>query len=350
MSGNVETLIPNYNIKINGSLMADDLLVAVSEVVVEDEINLPGMFTIKLRTVNFETNEWQGLDLKTIKPGDEIKVAMGMDQAEDLITGEVTALEAVFGEACYLEIRGYDRLHRLRFGAKRRSFKDMKDSDIASSIAGEAGLSAEAEDTGTVQPYLFQNNQSNYEFLLARANRLGYEMLVEDKKFIFRKSQEGKAAALTMEYAMDFRDFTARMKVLTEGSQVEVRGWDVKTKKEISGKAQSGSETSTMSGRDSGFKISKSFNGSETALPYETVVDATEAAAIAKAQYNLLLKEFINGEGSCLGNPQIRAGKNIEIKGIGDRFSGIYYVVSSSHTINREEGYMTKFKVKRTGI
>jgi phage protein D len=350
MSGNAEMRVPNFHIKINGASMADNLLVAVSEVAVEDEINLPGMFSIKLNTVNFETNEWQGMDLKTIKPGDEIKVAMGLDQPQDMITGEVTALEAVFGEQCYLEIRGYDRMHRLRFGTKRRSFKDMKDSDIATSIAGEAGLSAEAEDTGTVQPYLFQNDQSNYEFLLERARRIGYEMLVNDKKFMFRKSQEGKAKVLTLEYALDFRDFTARLKVLTEGSQVEVRGWDVKTKKEISGKAQSGSENSLMSGQDSGFKISESFGDSDTALPFETVVDATEAAAIAKAQYNLLLKEFMNGEGSCLGNPQIRAGNTIEIKGIGDRFSGIYYVISSSHIMNRTDGYMTKFKVKRTGI
>lgn len=350
MSGNAETYVPNFHIKINGNLINDDLLMAVSEVTVEDEINLPAMFTIKLNTVNFETNEWQAIDLKTIKPGDEIKVTMGMDQPEDMMTGEVTALEAVFGEHCYLEIRGYDRLHRLRFGTKRRSFKDMKDSDIATSIAGEAGLSPEAEDTGTVQPYLFQNDQSNYEFLLERAKRIGYEMLVADKKFMFRKSREGKAAVLIMSYALDFRNFTARMKVLTEGSQVEVRGWDVKTKKEIRGKAESGSENGTMSGQDSGFKISQSFGESDTAFPYETVVDATEAAAIAKAQYNLLLKEFINGEGSCLGNPQIRAGSTIEIKGIGDRFSGVYYVVSSTHTINREEGYMTKFRVKRTGI
>ncbi|MBF8277359.1 MAG: phage protein [Candidatus Brocadiaceae bacterium] len=79
----------------------------------------------------------------------------------------------------------------------------MKDSDIASSIASEVGLSPDVEDTGTVYPYVFQNNQTNFEFLLERAWRIGYEMLVDDKTFIFRKSQEDKSPQLTLQYGID---------------------------------------------------------------------------------------------------------------------------------------------------
>jgi len=46
----------------------------------------------------------------------------------------------------------------------------MKDSDIISTIAGDWGLTPDTEDSGTVYPYVYQNNLSDLEFVLERAN------------------------------------------------------------------------------------------------------------------------------------------------------------------------------------
>ncbi|MFV1950660.1 MAG: phage late control D family protein [Nitrospinota bacterium] len=342
--------VANFRLYLNGSELTDDIMSAVKGVSLEDEIFLPAMFSIKLNIVDFINGTWRGIDLETFKPGDSIKVEMGMDSAIEMITGEITSLELTFGDFSFMEIRGYDRLHRLRFGTKRRSFKDMKDSDIASSIASEIGLSSQVDDTGTVHPYIFQNNRSNYEFLLERAKRIGYEIIVDDKTFIFRKSQEDKAPELTLEYNIDLESFSLQLRTLTEGSEVEVRGWDVKNKNEITSTASSGSETTTMDGKESGYKLSEdAFGESSVAVLDEVVIDSTDADTIAKARYNTMLKEFITGEGRCGGNPDIRAGKTIEIKGIGERFSGTYYVISTVHSID-DEAYTTTFKVRKTGI
>lgn len=124
----------------------------------------------------------------------------------------------------------------------------------------------------------------------------------------------------------------------------------MKKKEEITAAASSGSETTIMAGREAGYTISQNaFDESPVAILDEVVIDASDAEGMAKARYNALLKEFITGEGKCGGTPAIRAGKTIEINGLGERFSGIYYVVSSTHSIN-DEGYTTTFTVKRTGI
>jgi phage protein D len=348
--GNGTVNVPNFRIFVNGNRLADDLYIDVRGVTVEDEINLPTMFAIKMSIVNSRSRDWHSIDMKDFKPGDEIKVMMGMDKPQDMVTGELTSMDVTFGGDCVMELRGYDRLHRMRFGKKRRSFKDMKDSDIAAAIGKEAGLTPQTEDTGTVHSYIFQNEQSNFEFLLERARRIGYEMLVADKQFMFRKSQENKAAVLTMKYALDFDSFSVQLNTLTEGNEVEVRGWNVKDKKEITAKAADGSETTIMGGKESGYKITQSgFGDAKIAVTGELVADQAEAGNIAKAKYNSLLKNFIKGEGSCSGNPLIRAGAAIELTGLGERFSGVYYVVSTVHSIN-EDGYKTIFKVKRTGI
>lgn len=339
-----------FRLLLNGTDLSEDLVSAVEGITLEDEINLPAVLTVKFNMVDFERDTWRGGDLETFKPGDEVKVSMGIDRAVEMMTGEITSLDLSFGEPSILEVICYDRLHRLRFGTRRRSFKDMKDSDIAASIAREVKLTPDAEDTGTVVPYLFQNNQTNYAFLLERAGRIGYEIFADDKKLIFRRSQETKATELTLEYKADLDSFSGHLRTLTEGSKVEVRWWDMKNKEEVTSTASSGSETTVMGGQKSGYKISQdAFIESPVAVLDEAVIDVTDADNLARAGYNTRLREFITGEGKCTGNPAIRAGKTIEINGLSDRFNGVYYVVKTVHTMN-DDGYTTNFTVKRTGI
>jgi uncharacterized protein len=340
----------HFKFLLNGTELSEELFLAVYEVTVEDELNLPSMFTIKFNIVDFMKADWRGVDLKTFKIGDTVKISMGISNSVDMMTGEITSLDYTFGDSSYMDIRGYDRLHRLRFGTKRRSFKDMKDSEIASSIASEISLTTNTEDTGTIHPYVFQNNQSNYEFLIDRTKRVGYEILVNDRTFIFRKSKEDKSPEITLEYGKELQSFYVQIKALTEGSKVEVRGWNVKNKEEITSTASKGSEKTKMSGKESGYGVSEgAFLVSSVSIVDDVVLDSKDAEDIAKAKYNNMLKEFLTGEGECEGNPNIRAGKTIEIKGLGDRLSGTYYVISTVHSI-KQGAYMTTFKVRRTGV
>lgn len=349
MAGDVIN-VASFKIVLNETDLSDDLLLDVVDIKFEDEINLPSLFNIKFNIVNFMKGETKGIDLKTFMIGDNVKLYMGIDEHVKLITGEITSLDFSFENSPFMEIRGFDLLHRLRFGTMRRSFKNMKDSDIASSVASEVNLDPEIEATGTKYPYIFQNNISNYEFLMERGKRIGYEMLMDDKKFIFRKSKENQSPKITLEYRKDLQSFKLQMRALTEGSKVELRGWDIKSKKEVTSTALMGSENTKMSGKESGFEITDSFFKSPgMAIIDNMIIDPDDAQDLAKAKFNILLKEFITGEGKCLGNPRIRAGETIEIKGLGDRISGIYYIISTVHSI-KNGTYNTSFKVRRTGV
>jgi phage protein D len=341
---------PGYRITLNGKEISREISAAVQGVTFEDELNLPAVFNIDWNMVDFKKSDWYGIDLDIFKPGDEIGLALGTDLTNKIMVGDITVMDLEFAEHSVMVLRGYDRMHRLRYGTKRRSFKNIKDSDLVAELAREAGLKAATDQTAVSYPYLFQNNQSNYQFLLERAGRLGYEMLVRDRTLYFRKSGANKAPVVKLEYGVSLDRFTVQLKALAEGSEVEVRGWDVKNKRGIVSKAGSGNEDTIMKGKESGYQISgKAFGDSPEIITDQAVISSVDADQLAKAKYNMDLKEFITFEGQCTGNTALRAGETVEIRGIGKRFSGVYYIVSTNHTVDKN-GYVTTFQGKRTGI
>jgi hypothetical protein len=58
------------------------------------------------------------------------------------------------------------------------------------------------------------------------------------------------------------------------------------------------------------------------------------------------LNNRLTGSGSTIGNPAIKAGKVINLVGLGSQFSGLYRITSTTHTFDGS-GYKTNFKVRK---
>lgn len=350
MNSNTPFTVPAFKIEVDGREISAQTMSAVQSVRFEEDINTASMFVINIFTSDIEKGTWRFLDLEEFSLGREVKLYMGMDSIVEMMVGEITSIEPSFGEDfSFVEIRGYDRLHRLRFGRKTRTYSNMKDSDIASSIASEWGLSSKVIDSTTLHPYLFQKNQSDLEFVLDRAKRIRYEVFVNDKTLYFRPSKENDAKSLILEYRVDFDELNLKLSARYGGSEIKVQGWDFTKKKMIFASARKGDEISKMSAEELGTDMTESaFGSSSSVVVDENMLDTSEAEKVANARYNAHLVESVKGDGNCMGIPELRAGNTVEINGIG-RFSGIYYVVSTSHVIDNM-GYNTSFKVRRAGV
>src|SRR6476661_6684323 len=85
-------------------------------------------------------------------------------------------------------VRGYDLSHRLHRGRHTETYRNVKDSDIAQTIAQRAKLPVDKiDDSGPTYEHVSQANTSDWEFLAARAQEIGFEVSVKDGKFSFRK-------------------------------------------------------------------------------------------------------------------------------------------------------------------
>jgi phage protein D len=196
--------------------------------------------------------------------------------------------------------------------------------------------------------YVFQNSQTDLEFLQERARRIRYEVRCSGKKLLFRKPAESAGSAATLNFGQEVVSFSARLSLVSQIDAVHVQGWSAKDKKEVVGKAASGDEL-TVGGHDTGVVIVKRVVGAEPAVAVLDLPDSAEdAEAIARASLNAHAFDFVTGDGSCIGNGLVRAGAVVEIKELGTRFSGPYYVTASTHSFSTRKGYLTHFSVRRS--
>ena len=126
------------------------------------------------------------------------------------------------------------------------------------------------------------------------------------------------------------------------------RGWDAKEKREIVGRAGVGDETAVMGDRQSGAAASRNAFGDAPEVVGERPVQTqAEADQLAAARFNDLALAYIEGEGVCRGNARLRAGETVKLGGLGQRFSGTYYVTATTHHYASRHGYHTSFTVRR---
>lgn len=341
---------PHFKVLVGGSELPVETAVDIIEVKVSDYVEGAGTFTVTFNNWDSETQEFKWIDKDLLSEGREIEVKAGyVDDLKSLIKGEVTALEPEFpdDQAPVLKIQGYDRLHRFRRGRKTRSFVQMKDSDIATQIARDLGLGADADDTQVQHEYVLQSNQTDIDFLLERARRINFEVTVKDKTLHFRKAANDQSRVVLLQYGLTLQSFYPRLSTIGQVGEVVVKGWDALTKKPIEAKSQPGDEVSKMSGKKLGASISgEVFQKAERVIVDKPVYSTGEAQQMARGKFNEMTNDFVTGEGTSIGDAGIRAGSVVELQKLGERFSGLYYITSSTHTVG-PGGYITRFTVAR---
>ena len=343
-----------------------ELVKDLLQINVEESLHLPAMFTIVVHNSYIPASKEDRTDRqpwrneKYFKIGGQIKLGFISSTTQDsnfknklegsLIEGEITAIEVHFSEKSQapIVVRGYDVSHRLHRGRYNRSFLQETDSDIIKKIAKEVGIKADKyiEQSGEPHEYVFQENQTNMEFLRERAAQIGFELFIQDREMYFRKPSSKDTLAL--QWQKNISSFSTRLTSAEQVSAVEVRSWDYTQKKLILATAKKESLL-TLSDKESGSSLSTKFD-LDRKPPKMTVVDrpvatAKQADKMAQALCDELGGEFIYADAKAEGNPQIRPGKIVELKGLGDRFSGKYYITETRHLYSQNI-YKTEFSVR----
>jgi len=340
----MQKLVPDIEILIDGKKQKTDKLVFAK---VSYALEKSDMFKIV-----FNDNDMKLQEDASFKEGNEVVVKLGYSrQFTKMIAGEIVKIDYSFdtGSQTTVSLIGFDKSFRLSRTKYSRSFLKMKDSDIARKIAGEMGLKADITSTSQTHEYVFQNNQSNLSFLKLRAKRLDFEVEVEENTLIFKETRHTKKKhTVVLKWDKNLMEFHPKIDITKVVDEVVITGWDPKTKKLVKGKAKAGDEKNTFGTKD-GAKTAVSKYGSSSSRTFKVDSPLTtqeEANNMAKSKLNKLNMNYLTGDGVCIGEPLIRAGRNITVNGVGSRVSGDYYIVSAEHVFT-VKGYRTYFEFKR---
>jgi phage protein D/phage baseplate assembly protein gpV len=339
-------LITQFHVKIDGAFVAPEFMADVFEVTVQNSLHLPDVATLVL---NDPRLKW--IDDALLAPGKAVEIhgtaSPERSKSRPIFDGEIVELEPEFGAKMHrLTVRAFDRLHRLSRGRYVRSFQNVTDSDLARRFATEVGLQPDVESTRQVHEYLFQNNETNLEFLRQRAADVGFLCYVEGKKLCFKRLAH-KGSPVALNWGATLSEFRIRMTTIAQSSRVTARGWDPATKREIVAEVSKGEGMRSIGDKKSGAMVAKeAFRIDANYLVASAPIRAQLGAdQIAKSVADRQAERFIEADGSCQGNPNVIAGSSVKIESVGNRFGGEYIVTAATHRFSPADGYTTQFSI-----
>ena len=343
---------PGFKIKVDGKKINSILLRSVVSISITKKIGQADNFSFKVQD-QLETGVSKWLDDKLFELGKKVNVSIGyMPSSFVKAQAHIEEITPSFSDGVMseFEISGKDKaLARLAEESDYKCYTKKKDSDIVKAIAGEVGLKSKIDNTAGAAPEKKEKKggTSYLSFIQKMViQNKGFEFFLTDGKLVFRKSKIKAPPVKELAWGKHLLDFNPREDLSRIITGVTVRWWDEVKSKAILGKATVKDETPVGDGKTAGKIAKKVYGDIEKTITDEPVDSKNEAKNIAIAELNKANAQLVTADGKTIGMPEIEPGVMIKVLGMGDNFSGKYYVSEATHTID-SEGYYTTFSVRR---
>jgi phage protein D len=367
---------PQFQIKLKGQNLGREVIADVLDVTyTDDEINLDSF--------EFSLGDWDPIQLRpkysspwdetgqpykidnanapNFEPGADVELYlsyMGEGDPVLMMKGEVVSITPTFpaSGAPVCRVRALNYLYKRQRERVTGTITGSK-VDIAKQIAEQVGVSRVEMPPGAdmgEQSTDVINNAVAYEEIARRARESGWVLWLADASdgpVLHFEAPAGDAPVATLSWGVNLVSFAPQLSTRRAVEKVVVRGANPTQ----AGAAQqvTGEATWSELNVDPAALGPHGVDGVQTALSgtVEKIDDAeirTEAAAKERALATLraIAGELVKANGAAVGMPELRAGRVIEIAKLGPRFSGLYRISQTTHTLGAS-GYAVTFQAKK---
>lgn len=270
-----------------------------------------------------------------------------------LFDGRITALEGRFpaDRPAEILVLAEDRFQDLRMVRRTRTFEEASDADVIEQIARQHGLATAVDLDGPTHRVLAQVNQSDLAFLRDRARAADGELWLADGTLHAQARSRRRQGEVTLTHGQGLVEFSALADLAGQRTRLSVAGWDVAAKEGLEhGEDDAAVRGELDGGLSGGALLGERFGERPERLVHLVPLSSQEAQQLAQAHFRRMARRFVTGRGRAEGDPRIRVGTHLRLAGLGDLFSGRYYVTQVHHTFDNRQGFRTAFEVERPGL
>jgi uncharacterized protein len=386
---------PRFEVRIAGVGLPRDVMRDVTSITYRDNIKQIDGFDLTVNNWDSDRNRFKYVGSETLAQltqknppansdaalfqifepcGKDVEIRMGyLGDLQLMLKGNFTGINPVFSASAapVLNVSGLNVLHKLRTRQFSWAWEKLRDSEIALNLRTlrdprggprfplPIEIDRNALNAEKPTDYVAEHNQYDIDFLLTLARRRSYIVALRPDPTgrtpgaLYFGPPDSKAPAspqplrdvtFQLHWGRSLIEFKPKMTAASQVSSVTVHGWNRRTRKPIIKKVTL-DDARIRCNRDI-HRLLQQCDPREEIVVTEPKFTEADAEARALAILNNSQHEFVKCDGTTIGLPDLRAGLHVEILNVGARFSGVYFITETEHTIN-DGGYITKFKAQR---
>ncbi|WP_432695152.1 type VI secretion system tip protein VgrG [Marinobacterium sp. YM272] len=269
-----------------------------------------------------------------LKPGAEVAIQLGYaNRNEAVFKGVIVSqqIKVTRSGQSRLIIGCRDRAFVLAQGEQSAHFAGQSDSDVIAQLASKAGLGADIANTSVNWTDLVQLRQSDWDFIIQRAELNGLLVNTLDGELIAQPVPQAMPAG-TLSYGVNVIDLDLEIDARSQFSNTEAMGWSAV---EQANTTQAGSSSVATSGNLSPAQLAGSAGDKTRQLRADGDLDANLLQNWANACVDRQHLGQIQGTVTLQGRASLKPGEWLQLEGFGSRFNGLVFVSGLLHAVSR---------------
>jgi phage protein D len=348
----------HVTVKIDGTELTDLYDGMTLELEIDDD--LAAICHLVLPLLQATDGTWGLLDDERLQVWKQLTIQIGFDDPpEDLFTGYITQirpqLPTDLGQ-CRVELWALDTSVLLDREDKLKDWPDKKDSDIATEIFESYGLTAQVEVTEIShdsEVSTIIQRETDMQFLRRLALRNGFECFVAGGTGYFQApALDDEPQPMLAAHGQDdtnLLDIAFEINALAP-SNITMTQIDHSTKEIVQAVVES-SDRRALGQIGSAGLLQGGVSAAQVQVARAVATGLPEMTTLCQGLFQRG-DRFVTASGEIAANAYghvLSPRATVTIKGVGETYSGVYYVTHVSHRLS-VAGYTQHFKAVRNGL
>jgi|688.fasta_scaffold00258_48 hypothetical protein len=312
-----------------------------------------GLSALELRLTNVASLVGGSAELafeddQVLRLGAGINLYAGDETApQEIFRGWISGLEAEFPEndAPQLVVLAEDGLQRGRMLRRTAVHEGGSIAAIVRRLAPGLGLTPVIR--GFTEPIgaQVQLDESDLAFLRRLLSHYDGDLQVVGEELQVSPRSEVRRGELELQLHRQLRRARILADLAHQHTEVTVGGWDAALGQRVLGRSN-GIHAGPGQGRTGAQVLERTLGQRPHHIAHLAASSDAEARALADAAFDADSRRFLCVDGTAEGNPALRVGTHLKLRGLGDRFENTYVVTRTCHRFDLKRGYETDFEAE----